>query len=395
MRTHRLLALLAVPLVAVAATLVTAGSGATTENLPAPALLGPDRVAGADDVPWDRVGVGWYLVAVDQGPRAGGGWIRPRQQLVQLVNPRGGRYTMWTTTVRHGRGLVRLVDWSADARVALLTSEIDMRHLRAIAVDLRSGERHEVVLPTSASAVALRPDAGGVLATTYGDENPDSRELLAVDWSGAQRVVFRGLGANVVLSPDGSTAVTGPTTAQGSALRVIDTARGSVTGEIATPAGCDPYRWWAADVVAARCWGERQSLQVWTFPLDGSPATQLSTFHGRASEDLGDLDARVLGGETYLQASGSCGYVFLARQERDGSATTVDVPAAVGSVHLVDATDDALVLQHGAACADGATRSMLSHFDPATGVERSMARLPRHQEIARVLVFGERPVLGW
>jgi TolB protein len=352
-------------------------------------------VAGADDVPWDRVGDGWYLTAVDQGPRAGSGWIRPSHQLVQLVNPRGGRYTMWRNTVRHGRGLVRLVDWSADARVALLTSEVDMGHLRAIAVDLRTGERQQLVLPTSVAAVALRPGGAGVVATTYGDGDADSRELLSVDWTGAQRVVFRGLGGNALVSPDGSRVVTGPTTAQGSALRVIDTATGGVTDEIATPAGCDPYRWWAVDVVAARCWGEHQSLQVWTFPLDGSPATQLSTFHGRASEDLGDLDARVLGGRTYLQASGSCGYVFLARQEGDGSATTVDVPAAVGSVHLVDATDDALVLQHGAACGDGATRSMLSHFDPTTGVERSMARLPRGQEIARVLVYGERPVLGW
>ncbi|MCB0909697.1 MAG: hypothetical protein KDB63_21560 [Nocardioidaceae bacterium] len=395
MRTHRLLALLAVPVVAVAATLVTAGSGATTENVPVPVLLGPDRVAGADEVPWGRVGDGWYLTAVDQGPRAGSGWVRPRHQLLQLVNPRGGRYTMWSTTVRHGRGLVRLVDWSPDARVALLTSEVDMGHLRAIAVNLRTGERHQVVLPTSIAAVALRPDGAGVFATTYGNEGADSRELLAVDWSGAQRVVFRGLGGNVVLSADGTRAVTGPTTAQGSALRVVDTVTGGVIAEIATPTGCDPFRWWAADVVAARCWGEHQSLQVWTFPLDGGPATQLSTFHGRASQDLGDLDARVLDGQTYLQATGSCGYVFLARQESDGSATTVDVPAAVGSVHLVDATGDALVLQHGAACADGATRSMLSHFDPATGVERSMARLPLRQELARVLVYGERPVLGY
>ncbi len=316
MRTHRLLALLAVPVIAVAATVVTAGSAATTENVPMPALLGPDRVAGADDVPWDRVGDGWYLTAVDQGPRAGSGWIRPSHQLVQLVNPRGGRYTMWRNTVRHGRGLVRLVDWSADARVALLTSEVDMGHLRAIAVDLRTGERQQLVLPTSVAAVALRPGGAGVVATTYGDGDADSRELLSVDWTGAQRVVFRGLGGNALVSPDGSRVVTGPTTAQGSALRVIDTATGGVTDEIATPAGCDPYRWWAVDVVAARCWGEHQSLQVWTFPLDGSPATQLSTFHGRASEDLGDLDARVLGGRTYLQASGSCGYVFLARDHR-------------------------------------------------------------------------------
>ena len=37
-------------------------------------------------------------------------------------------------------------------------------------------------------------------------EGADSRELLAVDWSGAQRVVFRGLGGNVVLSADGTSA---------------------------------------------------------------------------------------------------------------------------------------------------------------------------------------------
>lgn len=395
MRTHRLLALLAVPVVAVAATLVTAGSGATIEDLPAPALLGPDLVAPADEVPWDRVGDGWYLAAVDRGPRVGSGWIRPRHQLLQLVNPRGGRYTMLTTTVRHGRGLFRLVDWSLDAKVALLTYDIDMHRFRTVALDLQTGQRRQVVLASSVAGVALRPDGAGVVATTYGDGAGDSRELLAIDWSGQQRVVFRGVGGNVVLSPDGSRAVTGPTTAQGNALRVIDTATGEVVSEVATPTGCDPYRWWAPGVVAARCWGEHQSLQIWAIPLDGSAATQLSTYHDRHSDDLGDLDARVLGGRTYLQASGPCGYVFLARQESDGSASTVDVPAGEGSVYLVDATNDALVLQHDVTCDGGSTRSVLTHFDPATGTERSMARLPLREAFARVLVFGERPVLGF
>lgn len=395
MRIRGLIALLAVPVIAVGATFVMADRAATTEPTPLPPLVGPGRVVPGDEVPWDRVGEGWYLASLDEGPRSAGGWIRPRRQMLDLVNPRGGRYRMLTTAVRHGRGHVRLADWSLDGRTALLTVGAGGRQFRAVAVDLRTGRRHPVHLTDAIAEVALRADGGGVLATTYGDARPDSRELLAIDWAGAQRTVARGLGSNVLVSRDGDLVVTGPQTTRGRELRVIDTTSGEEVGRVGTPAACEPYRWWEPGVVAARCWGEQQSLQIWAIPLDGTPATQLSTYHGRRSDDLGDLDARLLGGRTYLQASGPCGDAFLARQEVDGSATTVEVPAATGNVYLVDATAEGLVIRHDVSCAGGGTRSLLTHLDPVTLVERSMVRLPADQAFARVLVSGERPVMGY
>ena len=179
-------------------------------------------------------------------------------------------------------------------------------------------------------------------------------------------------------SEDGTLLVTGPVTARGRSLGVLDGASGEVVREVATPLSCVPSRWWEPGVVAARCWGSRQRLELWLVPLDGSAPTQLSTYHGRRSADLGDLDARELGGRTYLQASGSCGYAFLARQEADGSATTIDVPGAVGSVRLVDATDSALVVQHAVSCDGGRSRWPRSPASTrVTSAERVLTTLAR------------------
>ncbi|MFN8194476.1 MAG: hypothetical protein U0R80_09355 [Nocardioidaceae bacterium] len=395
MRLRRLLTPLAVMVLAGASVLLSGGGPATGDAQVFEPLLGSGRVAAAEDVPWDRVGDGWYLAVVDKGSRTDDGWVEPRRELLELVNPRGGRYEVFETRVRDGRGSILLVDWSLDAGTALMVVDNGLTTQRALAVDLRSGAEREVRLPRTVADIALRPDGDGLFATTFGSAAPGSRRLLTLDWTGVRSVVATGVGSNVLPSADGTQLVSGPTTSSGRALRVLDAATGDVTARVPLPMGCDPYRWWAPGVVAARCWGDHQAIELWAVPLDGSAATQLSTYHGRRSDDLGDVDARQLGGLTYLQATGPCGFEFLARQEADGSATTVDVPGAVGNVQLVDATDASLVIQHAVSCDGGTTRSVLAHFDPAGSTESVMVRLPRNQSFGRILVHGERPVMGF
>ncbi len=362
---------------------------------PADRLLpGPVRVLGRDQVPWELVGDGWYLAAVQQGPRAADGLVQPRHQRLDLVNPRGGRYHLFRAPVGRAHGAARLVDWSADG-VALLSVGAGASRSSAVAVDLRTSSAREVALPGSVADIALRPGGDGLFATTYGDGRRDSRRLLAIDWSGGVRTLATGVGTTVLPAEDGTLLVTGPVTARGRSLRVLDGDGGEVVREVATPLSCVPSRWWEPGVVAARCWGSRQRLELWLIPLDGSSPTQLSTYHGRRSADLGDLDARELGGQTYLEASGSCGYTFLARQEVDGSATTIDVPGAVGSVRLVDATDTALVIQHAVSCDGGGSQAVLARFDPRTSAEQVLTTLPEEQQFGAILTYGERLAMGW
>jgi hypothetical protein len=395
MRLRRSLAGLAVLSAAAAALVVTATAAvpvAAREPADRP-LPGPGRVLGRGQVPWDQVGDGWYLAAVQQGRRGADGLVRPQRQRLDLVNPRGGRYRLFRAPVGKAHGAFQLVDWAEDGE-ALLSVDAGMPGSRAVVVDLHTGTAREVALPASVSDIAFGR-GGRLVGTTYGDGRPDGRRLVAVDWSGRLRTLATGIGATVLPSEDGSLLVSGPVTARGRSLRVLDGVSGEPVGEVATPLSCVPSRWWEPGVVTARCWGNRQRLEVWLVPLDGSAPTQLSTYHGRRSDDLGDLDARELGGRTYLQASGPCGYTFLARQEADGTATRVDVPGSAGSVRLVDATDSALVIEHAVSCDGGGTRAELALFDPVTSAEQVLTTLPEDQQLGRVLPYGERGALGW
>ena len=65
------------------------------------------------------------------------------------------------------------------------------------------------------------------------------------------------------------------------------------------------------------------------------------------------------------------------------------VPGAVGSVWLVDAVGQDLVLQHTASCDGEQPRSVLSRFDPVHHREQPLLVLGRHEAFGRILVFGE------
>ena len=69
----------------------------------------------------------------------------------------------------------------------------------------------------------------------YGDGRRDSRRLLAIDWSGGVRTLATGIGTTVLPSEDGDLLVTGPVTARGRSLRVLDGASGEVAREVGTP----------------------------------------------------------------------------------------------------------------------------------------------------------------
>ncbi len=152
---------------------------------------------------------------------------------------------------------------------------------------------------------------------------------------------------------------------------------------------CSARRRWRPGIVEASCW-VHQTTELFGVPVDGSAPFPITAFHGRTSRDLGDLDARRLGGVTYLEATGPCGVVvFLARPHADGSAP-VRVPQARGNVYLIGTRAGRLVLEHGVFCDGGAVRAAISHFDPTTGTDRIVAELPVDEAYGPILAFGER-----
>jgi TolB protein len=140
----------------------------------------------------------------------------------------------------------------------------------------------------------------------------------------------------------------------------------------------------------ASCYTRSGATRLYAVPVDGSAPTAITAKHGTHSADLGDLDARSLSGTTYLEASGPCGVVFLARQHSTGTATEVHVPGSTGNVYLLGTQGHRLVIQTGISCDGGPSHDAIAHFDPTTGADRVVARLPLGEAYNTVLAFGER-----
>lgn len=353
------------------------------------------QVVPGDQIPWGEVGPGWALAALAQGGRGEYGGIDPDQQLLELIDPEGGRYRILTSAVTGGHGWFSLKAWSDEGRTALLVFDEGLRPQRAVALDLRTLKETTLPLPTRIADVTLRPDGRGLLAVTFGEKGPHSRTLLALDWSGERQLLRRGMGAGLLLGADGSRLVTGATTFQGHVLRVLDARDGHLVRRLSVPRSCTPVRWWTDDELLAMCWGKNATSQLYAVPVDGGPVTRLTTYHGARSADLGDVDAFELGERRYLQASGACGSLFLARQEADGSAIPLEVPGATGNVVVLAVRGGRLLLQHAAPCDGGTTRSVLSLFEPETADEEVLTVLPANQEFGRILLYGERRAVGY
>jgi TolB protein len=349
-------------------------------------LLGPNRVAMGDQVPWRQVGDGWYLTLIAQGTRGDFG-INAERQLLDLVDPRGGRYQLSRTSVAEdGTGYRSLAGWSASGRTALLLVDQGTKHARAVRLDLRSGSRRVLPLGPGVATISMGP-GGSVFAAMYGGNRGEP--VVRLDPDGTSLPIARHTGGVVLPTPDARQVVVAPESWDLHELRLVD-GRGHLIRTLPTPRPCTPARWWNAETVLATCSRANGVTRLYAVPLDGSTPRPVSADHGGGSSDLGDLDARRLGGTTYLEASGPCGVVFLARQHADGSATRVRVPDSVGNVYLIGRHGHRLVLQTGVSCDGGTARDAITHFDPVTRDNEVVAELPLNEAYATILAFGER-----
>jgi hypothetical protein len=336
----------------------------------------------------DPVGPGWYLTEIDRGKRGPYG-IRARSQRLVLVGPDGDRRRILQRSV-HGSGGFRLVDWSPDGGTALLLAGVE-EHLRALRVDIATGDTHATALPADVAETVLAPDGSGILAVGYEKERTGKAALSTVDWSGVTHPVAADVSGPVLPSADGATLVTAGPSWRSTFLRVLSATDGSVQQRIPTSDHCEPVRWWDATRVLARCTARTGTTTLsLVSTTTGAVKALTDRRHGRDEPDLGDLDARRIDSGLYVEVSGPCGYVYIGRKHHDGAVTQVDVPHAVGNVLLVDGTGDRLVIEHAVSCDGAQPRSVIARFDPVTGAERVITALPRNQGFGQILTFGER-----
>ena len=305
-----------------------------------------------------------------------------------LLDPAGGRYAITTlpvegTTDKNPGHVPDLVDWSGDGKHALFedrascpSSFVDHQwrcnhpgtpeqYTTMIDVDLTTGAKQTFTVDHWAGGSYSGPSGQAILlSSNYGS---DKEPLKRVDLSGEEQLTFpEEMGSNLAF-PDGTQMVFGAASGL-----VIASNDGVVSRKLPMPAPvtrCSPVRWWTQTVILAQCNVSAPSGgQLWQVPLDGGTPTALTAVNSGDGDtpgfdgDLGDVNAWQLPSGTFLQSLGACGSSFVSRLTQDGYATRVDVPGAEGSVDIVGATADKLLVRTRLGCGDGTS---LLTFDPA------------------------------
>ncbi|MGH3510239.1 MAG: hypothetical protein ACRDPI_08420 [Nocardioidaceae bacterium] len=355
-------------------------------------MLPAGQVTTADRVPWAKVGQGWYLTSIDQGTKGDYGSMNDTAELLDLVDPLGGRYQLLKVPVgKDEAGRFVLEQWSPDSRTALLLMNERTSRQQAVEVDLTTGARTSVAVPLRFSDVRLDPDGSGVvaIALSAGGHGTDVGHLDRIAWDGTDTRLAGRAGLGVLTSPDGSRLVVGAGNFADRTMQVVSASDGAIQQTLTTPFPCVPQRWWNATTLLAQCYGKHLAYVLYLVPLGGGAPTPLSLPHGKKSRDLGDFDARQIDSGLYLQSAGPCGYFFVAHQLPDGRAVPVSVPHAVGNVWLIGGSGSDLVLQMSMSCDGDSSRSALLRFDPVTRAERVLSLLPRTEAFADILTYGE------
>ena len=337
---------------------------------------GPDSTATAATHA-SPVGPGWYLAVVDRDREAKSAEDRRTQRLV-LVSPTGEARTVYRRPVSRTYGGFRLLDWSVDGSTALLIA-VEKDAARAIRVDVATGAVLELPIPLFQSAV-LDPDGTGLLATSWTSREGERLVLDRIDWAGTRTRLVDSATASLIAGRNGTVLTGDPEHARVQLL--VSTSDGRIVSRFRHRAYCNPVRWWDDRRLLEMC-ATRLDL---VDPVTGSTA-RLTSRHARG--DYSHLDAREVGGRLYVQADGGCGYSFVVRQTKGGAMKRLRVPGAVGSVWLVDAVGDELVLRHTKGCGGQRPRSVLSRFDPVHHRERPLVVLGRHEAFSQIRVFGE------
>jgi TolB protein len=329
-------------------------------------VAGPGQTLPGTKVPWKRVGPGWALAQDDlmsdrPSPDPAGSTV------LYLIDPRGGRYRLFSWPAKELRRHGTLTAWSADAQRALFITGLTGKHPHEVLqqLDLRTGKATGFTLPGRSLVIGYaRPGSGQILAEGNFDSATGTATLIRYDLSGRrQGNIWRapGLGS-VVYSPDGRELVT----ASYGSLVLLSSAGGLIR-HLWSPALCGAVRWWNSATVLASCAAaESDASRMWLIPVSGAKGRALTPPRSGQGADLGDNNLYQLPSGTYLNALGPhCGNSIVVRQEPHGVVKQYEIPGD-GDAVIETATSRRLLLQEDPGCS-GPFPASLAWYDPVTG----------------------------
>ena len=338
----------------------------TSTTAAAPATRGAE--ASLDAVPWSQVGPGWMLATWSLVPGGHGGEEpKPGEPSFQtatttlyLVDPQGGRYPVTTFPPPGDGPNPGLVDWSGDGTRALVYAQGDKQGT-VIEVDLHTGKQTSFMVDGFDVTPRYSRPQGKAVLLAKADDVDSPAALRRVDLAGKPQLTYpvdkigSEFNAAYLSNPDGTQLILG--TKSGLALMGNDGSVGKPL-PIAAAGSCQPTRWFNTEstIALASCYGSDAGSRLWLVPVDGSAPTALTApITDPLSGDLGDVDAWRLPKATYVQATGACGYRYLATLNADGTTTPVSVPNVDkdSSVVVLGANGGHLNLQATVSCGTG------------------------------------------
>jgi hypothetical protein len=314
-------------------------------------MAGPGRTASRRAVPWKSVGPGWALVTYTTAtpfaarPKAGA-------TTLYLVDPAGGKYTLYRWPHVPAYGGVNLLAWSGDGKRAMLevakSPTSDTQQLDQLT--LASGKLTRLPLPASAIPVSYtRPDGLAVLAYRT-RTSPAEIQLVRYSLTGGlEKVLFTqktGGGGFVSTGPSpynpAGTAFAATVNPRGGTTpghTVLISNAGGLIRQYKSAGSCELVRWWTAtSLLTGNCAGKR----LFVTPVSGARTAELTP--ATTSSFLRLDDAWLVAGHTYVQLYGpACGSGSLA-VVRNGRLVTIPVPKLGAGPAIVTASPSRLLV---------------------------------------------------
>jgi TolB protein len=316
------------------------------------------------------VGAGWTLAEYSASTVVSGGTARKAgATTLYLVSPQGSKKTLyrWASSQTNWQ----LLDWSGDKSRALFTGTTSNIVGQLV---LATGKFSTIQLPTGTVALSYsRPDGAAILGV---QQNSSGVKLLRFDLNGKLEQTLASGPANstdkAIYSPDGTTlAVNGA-----KALELVKNS-GGVARSLPVPGSprCEPVRWWNSSTILASCLATgHNAARLWLVPASGAQPTALTSQRTGKGPDLGDINAYQLPTGLYLQATGACGVIFIAKQASDGSATTVTVPQTTGNDNQIVTAQGARLLVRAQTSCQSSTS--LLWFTPSSNAVQMLIKTP-------------------
>jgi hypothetical protein len=332
------------------------------QTVAADRVLAAGQAGSRAQVPWGKVGPGWSLAMYSASQ--GGEGVRPKSgtATLYLVNPAGGRYSLFTWPASSPRSRWSLLAWSGDVSRALFTTGVLGSGMpeHVYQLQLRTGAITGFRLPAHVTAVGYTRPKGLNILAEKGTGLDSKLTLQRYNLAGQLQkslATVTDLGG-VAYQPTGAELAAGSLRG----LELISNAGGLIR-PLPVPGvrfGCNAVRWWTPGTILASC-STPSSPRMWLVPASGARPTALTPVR-TGGFDLGDFNAWQLSSGLYLDGYGACGTLVIGRQPAHGAEQMIRVPGAASSL-IVNATNSRLLVERINGCMPGIS---LVWFNPAT-----------------------------